>query len=116
MDKHNFGKIFMRQGLPSKYFYATGYRVWRDLPHTPVTSLVKYSPWPPMPEHLMMMTCEMHSSLLLTAPFSHATRVSQPSRSQGNLYSLAVLCLQPDLAAVDIRSSNQPLESSSSSG
>ena len=25
-------------------FHATGYRVWRDLPHTPVTSLVKYPP------------------------------------------------------------------------
>ena len=23
-------------------FYATGYRVWGDLPHNPVTSLVKY--------------------------------------------------------------------------
>ena len=28
-------------------FYATGYRVWRALPHTPVTSLVKYPPPPP---------------------------------------------------------------------
>ena len=25
-------------------FYATGYRVWRDLLHIPVTSLVKYPP------------------------------------------------------------------------
>ena len=25
-------------------FYVTGYRVWKDLPHTPVTSLVKYLP------------------------------------------------------------------------
>ena len=25
-------------------FYATGYRVWRALPHIPVSSLVKYPP------------------------------------------------------------------------
>ena len=27
-------------------FYATDYRVWIDLPHTPITSLVKYPPPP----------------------------------------------------------------------
>ena len=40
------GKIFMRQRA---IFYATGYRVWRDLPHTPVTSLVRYPRVKPLP-------------------------------------------------------------------
>ena len=38
----DFGKIFMRQGILLGHFYATGYRVWRDLPRIPVTSLVKF--------------------------------------------------------------------------
>ena len=38
----DFGKIFMRQGILLGIFYATGYRVLSGLPHTPVTSLVKY--------------------------------------------------------------------------
>ena len=31
---YTFGAFFMRQGTWG-IFYATGYRVWRDLPHTP---------------------------------------------------------------------------------
>ena len=31
-------------------FYATGYRAWRGLPHTPVTSLRKYPPPPGVKE------------------------------------------------------------------
>ena len=36
------GKIFMRQGTLLGHFLCD--RVWRDLLHTPVTSLVKYPP------------------------------------------------------------------------
>ena len=34
----------MRQGILLGHFYATGYMVWRDLSHNPVTSLLKYPP------------------------------------------------------------------------
>ena len=40
LETMDFGKIFMRQGIPLGHFYATGYRVWRTLPHTPDISLV----------------------------------------------------------------------------
>ena len=39
---YTFGNIFLRQGILLGHFDVTGYRAWRDLPHTPVTSLVKY--------------------------------------------------------------------------
>ena len=45
-------RVLLKQWILAKFlcdrvyfwaiFYAIGYRVWRDLPHTPVTSLVKY--------------------------------------------------------------------------
>ena len=38
----DFGKILCDRIYIWGIFYATGYRVWRDFPHTPVTSLVKY--------------------------------------------------------------------------
>ena len=49
-----FFRFLLKQWILAKFlcdrvyfwaiFYATGYRVWRALPHTPVTSLVKYPP------------------------------------------------------------------------
>ena len=46
LETMDFGKISMRQGFVPNLLCdtATGYRVWRDLPHTPITSLVKYPP------------------------------------------------------------------------
>ena len=44
LETMDFGKIFMRQSILLGHFYATGYRMWRALPHIPVTSLVKYLP------------------------------------------------------------------------
>ena len=41
LETMDFGKIYIGQGILLAIFYATGYKVWRDLPHTPVTSLVK---------------------------------------------------------------------------
>ena len=38
-------------------FYATEYRVWRDLPHTPVTFLMKYTP--PHPGEQMLISLSM---------------------------------------------------------
>ena len=39
---YTFGNILMRQGILLGHFCATGYRAWRDLPHNPISSLVKY--------------------------------------------------------------------------
>ena len=44
LETMDFGKIFMQQGILWGILYAKVYRVWRDLPHTPVTSIVKYPP------------------------------------------------------------------------
>ena len=53
-DPH-FGKIWIWIWVLAKFLcdrvyfwgilYATGYRMWRDFSHSPVTSLVKYPPW-----------------------------------------------------------------------
>ena len=45
-----------RQGILFGHFYATGYRVWRDLPHILITSLVKY---------LSGIDSRVHHSLML---------------------------------------------------
>ena len=47
-------RVLLKQWILAKFscdrvyfwtiFYATGYRLWRDLPHMPFTSLVKYTP------------------------------------------------------------------------
>ena len=70
----DFGKIFMRQGILLGHFYATGYRVWRDLPHTPVTSLVKYLPPGYMVGSSLNKSCNIkdvrNNSLELSKTFS----------------------------------------------
>ena len=38
-------------------FYPTGHRAWKDLPHIPVTSLVKY---PPPPELSLTLDSCLH--------------------------------------------------------
>ena len=58
-------RVLLKQWIMAKFlcdrvyfwaiFYATGYRVWRDLPHTPVTSLVKH-PLGPMPSESTMLS------------------------------------------------------------
>ena len=52
----DFGKILCDRVYFWAIFYVTGYRVWRDLPHTPVTSLVKYPP-PPEKSSASSLSC-----------------------------------------------------------
>ena len=42
LETMDFSKLLCHSVYFCAIFYVTGYRVWRALPNTPVTSLVKY--------------------------------------------------------------------------
>ena len=65
---YTFGNIFCDRVYRWGILYATGYRVWGDLQHILVTSLVKYPPPPPRVFHIVVYSTKYAFQMFFIIP------------------------------------------------